>query len=236
MLKFWLTTPLYQDPVVNDPAGGNQPPVFDQAAFKAEMLGEFNKTLNGFAKTLKADFGKMLQPPAPPNPDPPAPDPAPNGGDPKPKDPHVAGLELQFKQYREATDKKLKDAEDLRQAAERKSEEENRLSLIRAKLGKMNIREDAFEDAFDVFGSKVKRADDGSLIAGDLPYEQYIETQLGGPKAYMLKPKEASGSGAGKNGNGYNGKPVDLNDIKPGMSPETRAAATASIIANSNQP
>lgn len=209
-----------------------QSTAFDPAAFKAEMLLEFNKTLNGFAKTFKTDIGKMIQPKeAAVEQQAQQHETQAQAVDGKAKDPHVAGLELQLKQTQQSFQAKLDAEIAKRESADKKAEETERASMIRAKLSKMNIREDAFDDAFSVFSGQVKRADDGSLVAGDLPLEQYIETQLKGPKAYMLKPIEVNGSDASRGQRLAGGKVVTMETIRPGMSNEETQAAMAQIAA-----
>ena len=207
-----------------------QQTAFDPTAFKAEMLMEFNKTLNGFAKTFKTDIGKMMQQPkeAAAEQQTQQQETPQTQGDGKQKDPHIAGLELQLKQSQQAFQTKLDAEIAKREAADKKAEETERASMIRAKLGKMNIREDAFDDAFSVIAGQVKRSEDGSLIAGDLPLDQYIETQLKGPKAYMLKPVDVNGSDAAR-GQRINGKAVTMETIRPGMSNEETQAAMNQI-------
>ncbi len=65
MIKFHLRSPLFAEAGEGEAGGAGAASgavTFDPVAFKAEILGDFNKTLNGFAKTLKTDFSKMLTP------------------------------------------------------------------------------------------------------------------------------------------------------------------------------
>src|ERR1700674_2385519 len=135
-----------------DPAGGNPGAVtFDPAAFKTEILGEFNKTLNGFAKSLKADFTKLVTPPkAADSVDPPVVDPA------KPIDPEKNALILELKTFKAQPASQFKILEDEKAAANKKADEAERDSLIRAELGKYNFAPGkAAETAFSIVKSAV---------------------------------------------------------------------------------
>lgn len=199
---------------------------FDPDAFFLRFETALDKRVNALDRRIKAFEKPISSPPPDVSPVPPPP-PDPDG---KAKDPHIAGLELKLKQTTDTFQKRLDEMTEREQKAQKKADDADRLSLVRAKLSKMNLREDAFDDAVDHFATRTGRSEDGSLVAGDLPFEQYIETQLTGTKAYMVKPKDTVGSGASA-GQRVNGKVVSMESIRPGMSKEETQAAMSQIAA-----
>lgn len=194
MLEFWLRSPLFEEAPPDGPAPGGGPPPFDPAAFKAEIMGEFNKGINAISKQLKA----FKPDPAPALP---VPDPAPNADPTKPVDPEKNALLLQIKRLTEDSDKRIKALETTNQETASKAETTDRESKIRSKLADYAfVNESAKETAFQLFKQAVTRSDDGALVAGDLPFDKFIETELPGSHAYLLAPKDVSGSGARKGG------------------------------------
>ena len=104
-------------------------------------------------------------------------------------------------------------------------------AIVRTSLNKFKFADDqAGEDAFEIFGSKVKRNDDGAFVGPDgTPLAQYLEEGMRA-KQYLLAPKEAGAAGARPGGKGPGGvKAVDFDSIKPGMSAADVAATAAEI-------
>lgn len=91
----------------------------------------------------------------------------------------------------------------------------------------------AADSAFTLLRPDVKRLDDGTIVAGDdLPVEDYVKDVLPARYGFLLKPKDAGGTGARGSqspGSGARGH-VQMEDIKPGMSPEEREKAAAEIL------
>lgn len=86
--------------------------------------------------------------------------------------------------------------------------------------------------AFDYFKGRAKRTDDGRIMIGDVELNKYVKEQV--PRIFkgMLAARQVGGAGADRSTGGQGGKkPVDLSDIKPGMTKETEAAAVSSILA-----
>lgn len=206
-------------PAGGDPAGGDpKPGAFDPAAFKADLIGEFRKDLNGALKGLKNDFTKLLQT-KPSDPPPPAGDPPPPAaGDPPPggKTPAENALALELKNYRTESEKRIKALETTNLETAQKAEKTDRESKIRSELAKYTFANDKARDtAFRIFSGDVQRAEDGSLVANDLPFEKYIETELPANHSYLLAPKDVGGANA-RSGKSPGGKKFDLDrDLKP---------------------
>jgi hypothetical protein len=74
--------------------------------------------------------------------------------------------------------------------------------------------------------ARVTRAANGTLVIGDMPVANVIKNELEGDYAFLVKPKNVAGSGAG-GGVPANGKVPTLDDIKQGMTAETKAAVLA---------
>lgn len=206
-------------PAGGDPAGGDpQPGAFDPAAFKLDLLTELRKDLNGIAKGLKNDFTKLLKPSDPPPPAGDPPPPNPGGGDPPPggKTPTENALALELKNYRTASEARIKALETANLETAQKAEKSDRESRIRSELAKYQFANDkARETAFRIFSGDVQRTEDGSLVANELPFEKYIETELPANHSYLLAPKDTGSAGA-RGGKAPGGKKWDLDrDLKP---------------------
>jgi hypothetical protein len=204
---WWMNGPLFEEapnPEAPPPAG----PAFDAAAFKDDLLVELRKDLNGIAKSLKTDLGKLLKPEAPPPSPEPTPTPTPGS------DPEKNALALQLKRLQEDSDKRIKALETTNAETQKRAEETERDSKIRSKLADFSFAtEQAKETAFQLFKGAVTRSDDGSLVAGDLPFDKFIETELPGTHAYLLAPKDVSGAGARKGGGSGPNRKFTLEDI-----------------------
>jgi hypothetical protein len=197
------------------PGGGDPPAAFDPAPLKAELLGEFRKELNGAIKAMKTEFTKLIPKPAA---DPPA-----LGGDP-PVDPPAPGaktpaenaLALELKNYRTSSEARIKALETTNQETAKGAEKTDRESRIRSELAKYQFANDKARDtAFKLFTTEVTRAEDGSLVANELPFEKFIENELPSNHSYLLAPKDLGGADA-RRGKTPGGKKWDLDrDLKP---------------------
>jgi len=198
------------DPVV--PPGTDPPAPFDPAPLKAELLGEFRKELNGAIKAMKTEFVKLIPKagavdPPPPGTDPPVDPPAP--GTP-PKTVAENALALELKNYKASSEARIKALETTNLETVQSAEKTDRESRVRSELAKYPFANDKARDtAFKLFTSEVKRAEDGSLVANDLPFEKFIETELPNSHAYLLAPKDLGGANA-RTGKSAGGKKWDL--------------------------
>lgn len=166
------------------------PVAFDAAAFKTELMAEFNNAINGTVNSMKKDMAKLiegLKPVAPPDP---APAPAPPAGDPPKPDgapaQTLAELELRFQnlnkkfeaQVQETTEAKKLQAQELEKRLE--VERVNGFQKIIADLPFANTK--AREQFSDALINKVKRDDDGSLFVetpkGPLRAEMFIQEEF----------------------------------------------------------
>jgi hypothetical protein len=81
------------------------------------------------------------------------------------------------------------------------------------------------------FVSRITRAEDGSLRIGGFPVATVIKNELATTMGFTLKPASAPYSGGSSSGAGggipTSGKVPTLDDIKAGMSQETKAAVLA---------
>jgi hypothetical protein len=207
-----------------EPQGGGGGGAFDPAKFKSELLAE----VSGLLKVSLADLAKQLKPPEP-KPDGKPPEPKPDGKDEggKPADPALAAMQAQMREMQS----KLEAAEKQRQDAITASEQRERTSAIRAKLGDFQFASDAArESALRILDGDIVRGEDGNLYGPDktTPFDKHIAKALEETHDYLLKPKDVGGSGA-HNAGGKRTPPVDLNDIKPGMSAEDRQRVLAEI-------
>lgn len=234
MIRF-NSGPLYETVQDGAGGGGGTPGGFDAAAFQAQILEGVNKTLNGFAKTFKADIVKLTTPVTPvvaADPDPAiTPDPAASGVKP-PADPALAAeLRARDRQIKELSAQfaAMKLESDATKASAEKKELD---ATVRTKLNKYKFADDsAAEDAFEIFGSKVKRNDDGAFVGSDgTPLDQFLEEGIRS-KPYLLAPKDVTGGGARNGGSVNHGVQMDMESIKPGMSAAEVAAVSAQILA-----
>lgn len=231
---FAVSSPLFDEAGDGNTGGGGagagSPGAFDQAAFKAELMGEINKTINGSLKTLKADFAKLV---TPPKTDPPAQQdpPAADAKDGKAVDPEKNALMLELKTLKTSFTDKFKQLEEQKAAADKKADEAERDSLIRSELGKYSFAPGkAAETAFALVKAAVTRAEDGTLVANDLPLGKYIETELPTNHAYLLAARDI-GSAGGRPGNKTpgGGKQFSEADLEPAVFDKKSPAEKAAI-------
>lgn len=120
-------------------------------------------------------------------------------------------------------------------AAERQARETAKASYVRESLAGFNFATpSAASTAFELVKNHVKEQEDGGYIAGDLPVADFVKDFLQREHPYLLKATDMRGSGASGSTGSTAGKAFDINQIRPGMTKEERAAAVAHI-ANSYQ-
>lgn len=225
---------------------------FDPVAFETKILGEIdtrlNKTINGFGKAFKNDFQKMIE----------GLKPAANAGAGagsgagagegagtgegagagKPADPQVNALQLELKKIREQSEARIKALEDENTTNKQKAEEMARDKALGEALGKFEfITPEARNTAAQLLRNAIQRTDDGEFVAGDLPLDKYVETELPSKHAYLLKGKDVSGANArpGKAGGGKKWdlesvlRPENFSKLTPAEQAEVRQAVAASL-------
>lgn len=191
------------------PDGGGNPPnpgaTFDPVAFKAELkselMGDFNKTLNGFASGLKKDIGKLLEPkePTPPAGDPPAGDPP---VDPPPAktiaetNANIARLSKQV----ETLTRENASEKERRVAAEKREGEEKRVNAFDSAIADVPFVSPKARQQFrDAYLQKVVADDDGNFVVntdkGPMAYADFLKSEAES-SAHLLAPQGSGGSGA----------------------------------------
>jgi hypothetical protein len=225
MLNFHLRNVL-RDP---DPGngGGGDPIAFDPAAFKVELLGEFNRALNGALKGLKTDIPKWVTSafPKPPDPDPNAPPPDPDlevkpkPGDAPPVDPALNARLQKAERAAKESDERIKRIEAERDAEKAANLETQRKSAITEAMASIPFRDEASRQLFyKGIQGDIVRDEDGNLIGnsenGPLPLKDFIKAQADSLQN-LLAPKGGGGSGARPGSSSGGGRNYSNDDLKP---------------------
>lgn len=248
----FVSTRLFEEAGEGTGGGGG----FDAAAFKAELLADLRKDLNGITKSLKTDISKSIKEllTAGTGQGTGTGDGGNNGsggtgsgqgegtgsgtGEGTKIDP---ALNARL-QALERTNKQLSDevaaAKKAREEAEGKQRETSRQSTIRDVLAGIDFRDEAArKDAYKVVASDIAYDDDGNLVAttdkGAVSAEEYIKGYFADQsRAYMLAPKGGGGSGAkgggsARNGGGY--VPRITDDVSK-LTPEQRTIYREAVL------
>ena len=205
----------------------------DEAQIKAMIaqalqaaMGPITEQLGGIAANLTA-----LNTATPPAPAASVTPPAPAAPAAPPVNPELNSQVLELRRSNEALVARMAAADKLREEADRRADESERTSVVNGVLGGFQFATDAArQTALEKIMPQIKRTDTGALVAGDnLTPEAFIKDFLPTQHAYLLAPVGAGGSGVTPGQGARGAQAVDLNSIKPDMSPETRAAAIAAI-------
>lgn len=139
---------------------------------------------------------------------------------------------MQVKQAKALEDMQAKQAklEAEAEARAKAAQEKERVAAIRSELSKHQLNPDSVDDAFRFFRDEVKFNEAGELVAGEeeTPLSDFVKGTVE-KKTTWLPPRNVGGAGAESGKGGKPAKPVDLADIKPGMSPEDRARVYEAI-------
>lgn len=237
-MKFWLRSPLFEEAGEGAGGGGgagagDKPGAFDPVAFKAEILGEFNRTINGALKGLKSDITKLIKP-------------AEGsgegsggegggqgegggeGGQGKP-DAKYRQLETRFK----TLETQLTTERQARETAETRGRNADRDRAVQQALSSFQFADAAAgKDAFDLHRGAVKWSEEGVLVGpDDQPLEDFIKTSMGN-KQYLLAPREVGGAGARRPGQAAS-RAFTLDDIdNPNLSAEDKTKLRQQIAAS----
>jgi hypothetical protein len=161
-----------------------------------------------------------------------------------PPDPKLDKLSPETRAALEAKDRKvnklendLKAMQDQLKEEGSKREQTERHALLRTEIAKHKLRDDV-EDVpgqiFRILSGDVRRAEDGSIIAGpegqELPLGDYVKGYFEKSGKIFLAPAGSGGSG-NRGGERPNGKgSVGLEDLQPGkMTKETKEAGWAAV-------
>ncbi|MDE2103010.1 MAG: hypothetical protein KGL39_37545 [Patescibacteria group bacterium] len=210
---WWMRGPLMEE--ADEGKGGGGGDQFDPVKFKADILAEFNKGLNGALKNLKTELTKKPEPE-------PEPEPEPKPGEKKP-DAASAKVEKELAKLRAELDAERK----TRTEAEGRAKAEKLTGALRTELLKY-VPAERIDAALRIFGPDVKYTDEGNIVGGaeDSPLKDFIETTIKHHE-YLLPAKSVGGAGASAGSRRV--QPVDLNDLKPGMKADDLARVREEI-------
>lgn len=241
-MKTFLDSRLFDEAGEGTGAGGGS--TFDPVAFKAELLADLRKDLNGISKSLKTDISKSIKDILTAGSGGQGQGQGEGQGSGNGQQGQGEGQQGQGEtkidpalnarlQALERTNKTLADevtaAKKAREEAENKQRETSRQSTIRDVLAGIEFRDDAArKDAYKVIAGDIAYDEDGNLVAstdkGAVSAEEHIKAYFAdNSRAYMLAPKGGGGSGARpgtrQNGGGYTPRITD--DITK-LTPEQR--------------
>lgn len=146
--------------------------------------------------------------------------------------PEVNALILDMKRNQDDTNKKLAAAEAKSKENEDKAERVGRESVLKTELSKYTFikPEVGADDAFKLLFPSIERNDKGELVAGGLPVDAFVKDRMTTHLDYMLGPAPGTtGTGATKGASRGGSGTVNMEDIKPGSTPEQFAAIGAHI-------
>ena len=219
MRPFFLRGPLRNaDPAPPGGGGGTPPPSPAPAPAQQQQQPDLGKLLADFKASLLAELK-----PAAPAPEPPKP-----SADPKPSDHDNAALLKRIADMEKQSEADRKAAK----AASDAARDKDRIAQLRTHLSSHQFATDAAaEDALGYFAGKVKLNDQDQLVTPDgTPVKDYVAKVLTEERNYLLKPRDAGGAGAHNGGGGApGGKPIDVDDIRPGMSKEEMQRVEAEL-------
>ncbi|TAL08413.1 MAG: hypothetical protein EPO02_13090 [Nitrospirae bacterium] len=236
-MRFWLREPLRAEAGEGEGGGGTGSPALTADAISKLISDGVNAALNGYDKKIQAKLkdlggrsGQQQKQGGGEEGDP-DPDPDPQGGKKLAQggvDPEVAKLRKQLEQ----TNKRLAD-QDAERAREKEAVKAEKLdAAIRKELAKATfIDDEAFESAYARLAREVRFSDDGSAIVGgsdDTPLAKYAAERIK-KWDFLLKPKDVGGAGAANGGRVSGDGEVDMESIKPGMTPEEIAKVKAKL-------
>lgn len=144
----------------------------------------------------------------------------------------IAQLENERK-ARERLEKQVNDLLGENKKTKEEAELKERLAEIKSAMSKFSFANEGTRDmAFEYFAGKIKRGEDGALVApgkdGEVPYDHFIKGHLES-NPNLLAAKQSGGGGA-TGGEPYRGSKFDASVIKPGMTSDQRKAAAAALL------
>lgn len=231
-MKFFLTSPLFEEHADNPGGGGgNNAPAITKADVDTAINGAVtriekeNKALKGQIEALTAGLSTLTE-------------------------------KLTQQEHREPSkqDKKddltpeanakisdltkeIKNLGDRLKAAESKAETEKservrlaKESTVRDALSGYKFRKKTDADiAFKILNSEVEYDEDGNLIGENLPLEAFVKKAMEERFDSLIAADPAKGGASAKSGAPRSTGGFDLDKIKPGMTAEELAAASAAI-------
>lgn len=219
----------------DEAVSGNDPIAQVQAAI-AKLTSDFSKltsdlpgVIDSKIKPLSDSFEDKLKTVVPPKPEN-------KEGQPKLPDDVLAQIHGQGRKIEELNTA-LKERDERTAKAEAKAEQSDKSARLNSILRDHELNgQDAASAAFQILESQIKKDEEGKWVGPDgTPLDIWVDKQLHEKHTYFLKAKEVAGAGA-QGGARRKETQVQIEDIKQGMSPETRAAAWARVseLARSN--
>ncbi|WP_321471136.1 hypothetical protein [uncultured Paludibaculum sp.] len=146
-------------------------------------------------------------------------------------DPVVNAQLAEMRRAREEDKKRLDALQKDRDDANAKAEKAERATALNTALADFGFRSpSARETALSLLTPHIKRNEAGQLVAGDnLTVEAFAKDFIPKSHDYLLAPVGGGGAGVVPGASFIGQKVADLNDIKAGMTPETRAAVIAAM-------
>ena len=201
-------------------------PSFDFASLRTELTGIVKSVLG---ESLKAQPAPTPTPAHKTEPEP-EPEPKP-GSQPDALAAQLAKAQRDFAELNKqlaAQREALANSEKQRQSAEEKRLEAEKSSALKSAIAAAGVRADGHDELAVIMGSQITRSEDGELVGpGNVALATYIKEYVEKRPAW-LPPLPGAGAGATQSARNQQ-KPIDINDIKPGMSPEDKARAMAQI-------
>lgn len=185
-------------------AAATTPPTFDPAAFKTELMGEVNKTLNGFAGSLKKDIGKFFEPKEQTQTTTQQTTTTEAATTEAPKDVKtVAEVNGELVKLRKALETLTTENANSKKAAEdseKKRLDTERIAAVDNVLADIQFASPKAREQFRAaYAGQVVRDDDGNLIVqtykGPVAYKDYLTSEADA-SPHFLAPQGSGGSGA----------------------------------------
>lgn len=247
MFNFMMRSPL-RDPDPN-PAGGGAPPnpaggapnpgagldPATLAAITQTLMGEVNKTLNGFDRKMEARFQKFA-PPVPPAPPANPPSDGHEGADPV-QDPKLReALNRAASLERSQTEilKRLTAAEDDRKAQENEKLTAQKSALVAGAIKSFSFASEALaDDMHTLIAQQIKRTEDGEWVGPDgvMTGKDFAQQFVKG-RPHVLKMVDTNPAGA-RPGSLGGSRPVADSELDPAtyhaLSPARKAEVDAEM-------
>lgn len=206
------------------PPGGDPPQPLTEArvaelvqkalgSYKPKEFETFSTQLGGITETLKG----LVKPPESPAPG---------------VKPEENAVILALRKQLEGVTSKQSEWEKKAEASEKRAEEVDKESKIRAVLGGFKFFDDgAAEDAYQLIAGQITRDENGNLInkSDNLPLADFVKSYIPGKKGYLLAPEKAGGAGAQRGAPRLGNTKFDTDQIKVGMSTEELKQAIGAI-------
>lgn len=143
-------------------------------------------------------------------------------------DPKYNSLKLQFDTTTKSLRTELDQVKKEKEQEKKEKEELARQSGLRTILSSQELgigTKAQQEAAFAILFPRMTRAEDGTLVIGDLTAEQFVKELVKDPQYSFLLAPVNRGGGGNSGGTAARTGTFDGDDIKPGMSEETMSKA-----------